>query len=39
LGRFAGRRRGVLAPGLNSVAEPAFEIDFLQKFEYNSTKL
>jgi hypothetical protein len=37
--RAGARRRGALAPGLNSVAEPAFEIDFLQKFEYNSTKL
>jgi hypothetical protein len=31
--------RGARARDLNSVAKPTFEIDFLQKFEYNSTKL
>jgi hypothetical protein len=29
----------VLAPGPNRVAGPAFEIELLQNFEYNSTKL
>jgi hypothetical protein len=28
-----------LAPGLNHVADSAFEFEFLQIFEYNSTKL
>jgi hypothetical protein len=28
----------VLAPGLNRVAGTAFEFEFLQNFEYNSTK-
>jgi hypothetical protein len=37
--RAGARHRGALAPGLNSVAGPAFEIEFLQNFEYNSTKL
>jgi hypothetical protein len=33
------RRRGVLAPGLNRVADSAFEFEFLQIFEYDLTKL
>jgi hypothetical protein len=37
--RAGARRRGVLAPGPNRVAGPAFEIELLQNFEYNSTKL
>jgi hypothetical protein len=30
--RVGTRRRGALAPDLKSVAEPAFQIEFLQKF-------
>jgi hypothetical protein len=37
--RVGARRRGMLEPGLNRVADPAFEIVSLQDFEYNSTKL
>jgi hypothetical protein len=37
--RAGARRRSVLAPGLNRVADSAFEFKFLQIFEYISTKL
>jgi hypothetical protein len=33
------RRRGALAPDLTQFVGPTFEIEFLQNFEYNSTKL
>jgi hypothetical protein len=37
--RAGSQRHGVLALGLNRVADSAFEFEFLQIFEYNSTKL